>query len=432
MVFIEKFLWAIATVTLFASGLYFTFKLGFAQFRVKDMFKSFKKSNKDVGITPYETLTMTLGARIGVGSLAGIALAIHYGGVGSIFWIWISTIVCSTNAFSESVLGVLYRKRDNDDYVGGPSYYIESGMKKKILGKIYAIALIFAYVAGFLTVQSNTIVKSITEVYDYNPLSIAVFISVLTLVVIFKGLKRIAKFSSKIVPIMTVGYILICTYIIVLNLNQMPHIISLIISEAFRPSSMMVGIITPIIIGFQRGTFSNEAGLGTGAIASSAADTDSPTKQGFIQVFGIYIETLIISSMTAFVIMLSNYNNLVWSNINGIEITQTAFVYHLGPIGNYVIMLSILLFAFSTIITGYYYGESNLKFLFNKINSKGIFIFKIIVVAILLIGGIVSPGIIWSLADIFIVVLGLINVYALFSLRKDIINEYKYYKHNDK
>jgi AGCS family alanine or glycine:cation symporter len=326
----------------------------------------------------------------------------------------------------------MYRKKDNNEYVGGPSYYIEYGMKKKTLGKVYAIALIFAYIVGFLTVQSNTIVKSINEIYDYNPINIALIISGLTIIIIIKGLKRIANFSSKLVPFMTIWYILTCLYIVINNISQMPKVISVIVKGAFNPPSMALGFITPLIIGFQRGIFSNEAGLGTGAIASATTNTDSPTKQGFLQVFGIYIETLVLSSMTAFIIILSNYNMITWHNINGIEITQAAFTYHLGGIGNYVVMLAIFLFAFSTIITGYYYGESNLKFLFNKVSKRGLLLFKIAVVIILLIGGIASPKIIWLIADLFVVILGLINAYALFFLRREVINEYKYYKHHKK
>jgi AGCS family alanine or glycine:cation symporter len=231
---------------------------------------------------------------------------------------------------------------------------------------------------------------------------------------------------------MSIAYTLVCLYIVLLNINQLPNIITSIIVEAFHPSSMAIGIITPIIIGFQRGTFSNEAGLGTGAIASATANTDSPTKQGLIQVLGIYIETLILRSLTTFVIMLSNYKDITWNNINGIEITQAAFVYHLGDIGNYIVMITLFLFAFSTIITGYYYGESNLKYLFHKIGIKRLLLFKIVVIFILLLGGILSPRLIWLLADILIVGLGLINVYALFSLRKDVINEYKYYRYKKK
>lgn len=432
MIYFERIIWAIATITLVATGLYFTFKLKFVQFRFSEMVDSFKSSNADIGISPFKSLMMTLGARIGVGSLAGIALALYYGGAGTIFWIWISTFICSANAFSESLLGVLFRKKDKDNYVGGPSYYIENGMKNKLLGKIYAIALIFAYIVGFLTVQSNTIVKSITEVYHYNPVVISAIIAILAMIVIYKGLNSIASFSARLVPFMTICYTLVCFYIIFSNTNQLPSVISSIFSEAFNPTSISLGMITPIIIGFQRGTFSNEAGIGTGAIAAATANTDSPSKQGFIQVLGIYIETLVLSTITAFVIILSDYKDLIWKNINGIEITHNAFSFHLGAMGDYVVMFSIILFAFSTIITGYYYGESSLKFLLNKISRKGLMLFKIVVISILMLGGISSPTVIWLLADIFIVIIGIINVYSLFALRKTVINEYKYYRRKKK
>lgn len=427
MIYVEKVGWAIATVLLLSSGLYFTFKLKGVQFRFKDMFKSFTESNDDIGVSPFESLAISLGGRIGVGNLAGIALAIHYGGPGTIFWLCLSTVICSTNTFSESVLGVIYRKKEGKEYVGGPSYYINSGMKKKGLGLTYAVLLMFTYIGGFLSVQSNTIVKSIEQVYKVNPKYVSLGIAILTIMIIFKGLKGVAFFSAKVVPFMTIGYIFICLYIVILNGQLMPDIIKTIFIEAFNPTSASLGILTPIIIGVQRGIFSNESGIGTGAIASATANTDSPSKQGFIQTLSIYIETLVVCSLTAFVILLSNYNQTSWYNINGIEITQSAFNHHLGNIGIYVVMLSIFLFAFSSIITGYYYGESNLRFIFKKIGKKGTFVFRILVALILFVGGIASPKTIWAIADVLIVFLAIINVYAIISLKDDVTREYKSY-----
>ena len=427
MFIVERVLWAIATILFLSVGLYFTFKLRFSQFNLKEMLLGFKKDKSKEGITPFQSLMLTLGARIGVGSLAGMALALYYGGPGVIFWMWLSTLICAPNAFSESVLGVFYRKKEKNNYIGGPSYYISQGLNNPLLGKIYAILLIFTYILGFLTVQSNTIVKSITEVYNINPLIISISIMLLTLIIIYKGLNTIALISSKLVPFMTITYISICTYILIINIDLLPNIINIIIKESFNPTTIGIGFLIPLIIGMQRGIFSNEAGIGTGAIAAATSNTNNPNKQGFIQVFGIYIETLIISSLTVIVILLSDYKDIFWHNINGIELTQYAFSYHLGNIGNYIVMISIILFAFSTIITGYYYGESNLKYLFKNISNNKIFIFKIIVVFILLLGGVISPIIIWSIADIFIVILGIINVIVLFLLRKKIINIFKYY-----
>jgi AGCS family alanine or glycine:cation symporter len=260
--------------------------------------------------------------------------------------------------------------------------------------------------------------------YKFDALPIGIVLSIITLISIFKGLRKIADISSKLVPIMTIIYLALCTYIIFVNIDIIPSIFYEIIVQAFNPKSISMGFITPLIVGFQRGTFSNESGLGTGAIAS-ATSSSSPSKQGFIQVLGIFIETIIICTMTALVIILTNYNDVDWHNINGIEITQYAFVYHFGNLGSYILVFFIILFAFSTIITGYYYGESNLKFLIQNLSNKKTVFFKIFVCLIILIGSISSPIRIWQLADILIVFLGLINVYALFSLRNEVINEYK-------
>lgn len=425
MIFIEKIVWFIATIFLFVSGIYFTFKLNFVQLRFTKMIKALKEQNRGQGLSPFQSLTITLGARIGVGSLAGIALAIYYGGIGTIFWIWVSALFCSANAFAESVLGVLYRSRQKRSYVGGPAYYIEKGMNNKPLARIYALILLFAYIAGFLTVQINTMVKAVTEIYRFNNLILAGVIVLFVLYVIFKGLDGISKIATKLIPIMALGYILIGCYILCLEFDKIPFLIKSIIRGAFNIKASLIGFLTPLIIGFQRGTFSNEAGLGTGAIVSAASATKSPTNQGFIQVFGIHLETLVMATITAFLIILSNYTTYNLLDINGIELTQKAFAYHLGNSGYYIVMIIILLFAFSTIITGYYYGETNLKFLFNKLSLKGIILFKLIVGGLLFLGGILSPRFIWFWADVLIAIIGIINVYALFSLRKSVVKVVK-------
>lgn len=427
---INKLLWGLATAMLLGSGLYFTFKLRFIQFKFKDMIKALGENNKDKkGITSIESLAIALGARVGVGSLAGVALSIYLGGVGTIFWMWISGIISSTNAFAESVLGVRYRVNDGPHiYKGGPSYYIEKGLNKKWLARLYAVIIIFAYIFGFLTIQANTIVKSITESININPVIIAITIIFLTLFIIMKGVKSIARVSSKLVPFKIISYFLISLFIVLMHIDKIPSIFSAIISSAFNIKAMGFGFITPLIIGIQRGIFSNEAGIGSGAIASATANTDSPSKQGLIQIFGVYITTIIICTMTALVIISSNYQELVFNNVNGIEITQGAFQYHTGSFGEYIVMAAVILFTFSTIISGYYYGESSLKFLYKNIGSKMITIFKVFVIALLFIGSLISATVIWSIVDIFVVFMAIINIYALLMLRKDVVDEYQYYK----
>jgi AGCS family alanine or glycine:cation symporter len=426
----EKILWGIATVVLLGSGFYFTIKLKFIQFRFKDILFNLTRKNNNKGITPLETLNIALASRIGVGSLAGVSLAIYYGGIGSIFWMWVSAIICSANAFCESVLGSKYQKKDKDDiYTGGPSYYIEGGLGNKPLALIYAIIVTLAYIVGFLTIQANTIVKSITEVYNIKPYIIALIIIILLFLIIVRGVKGIAKATSKIVPIMSISYIFITLFIVISNIKIMPSILINIVENAFNFKSVIIGFIPTLIIGIQRGLFSNEAGIGSGAIAAATTNVDSSVRIGYVQMIGVYFTTLVICTLTALVVISSNYEELSLLDVNGIEITQNAFHYHIGVLGHYVVMSAIVLFAFSTIITGYFYGESNLKYIFNKLTNKGIYVFKLLVLIILLMGSITSPTIIWNIVDNFVLLMALINIYALIMLRHEIFAEYQYYKY---
>ena len=379
------------------------------------------KKETDEGISPFQTLCISLASRIGVGSLSGMAFAIYIGGLGSIFWIWVSTLICASNTLSESILSIKYRKKlGNNMYEGGPFYYISMGLKKKYLAIVYALIFVFAYIFGFLTIQSNTISKIVTEIVPVNGFVIGMVVVVMTSLIIFKGVKEIASVVSKLVPFMAILYICTCLFIIFGNISRLGNIIKLIISSAFNPRSFLTGFI----VGTTKSIFSTEAGLGTGAIASSASSSTNEVEQGLIQVFGIHFDTFVVSTLTIFVILLSPYNILNLSNINGIEITKYAFNYHLGTFGGLILTISIILFAFSTIIGGYYYGEIALKFLIKDLNTK---LFKIIVLVLLLISTVISPTIIWNLIDKSIVILAIINTISLVMMRKEIFNIVKKY-----
>lgn len=424
---LNKILWAVATTLIIYSGIYFTIKFKGIQFRFKDIFKSLKNVNKNTdGITPFQTLSMALAGRIGVGSLAGVALSIYVGGIGTILWMWLTAFLCAPNAFSETVLGIIYHKKDEGNvYVGGPSYYIGDGLKKKNLAIIYAILIIVTYVFGFLSIQSNTITKSITNVVDINPIIIGIIITLITAFVIFSGTKGIAKFTSKLVPVMSLIFILVSLFIIITNITRIPMILFQIIKEAFNFKALGMGVLSSFIIGIQRGVFSNEAGIGTGAIAASASNDNNAVKQGFIQTIGVYFTTLVICTITALVIALSDYSSLSLTDINGIEITNYAFTAFAGKIGSLTVIISIILFAFSTIIAGYYYGESNLKYIVK--NNKYSFILKIITLLILLFSSIMSANFLWNFVDIFVAILGIINIISLFLLKKDVLKKVKDY-----
>lgn len=414
---IDSILWSIATILMVYSGIYFTYKLKFVQFNFKEMFKNIIKK-EDNSISPFESLMMVLGGRIGVGSIAGIALAIYLGGIGSIFWMWIIGFISAANSFSETTLGVKYQEKDKNLYKGGPSYYIKNGLNNKKLGKFYALIIVISQVFGFLSIQANTITNSI----NINPIISGLVITLVSFIIINKSTKQLFKISSKLVPIMTLIYIIASIFIIICNIDQIPNLLKSIISEAFNFKSLGFGVLSSFIVGIQRGIFSNEAGLGTGAIAASTVKTAFPVSQGYVQILGIYITTFLICTATALVILTSNINFL-GNNLNGIEITQNAFIYHLGNVGNVIVIISIVLFAFSTILAGFYDAESNLKYLTNKTSYL-----KLIICFVLFISSIIPAKTIWEIVNILTALLAITNIYALIKLKKDIIFELRRYK----
>ncbi len=413
----DSVLWAISTVLMVYSGIYFTYKLKFVQFNFKEMFKNIIKK-EDNTISPFESLMMVLGGRIGVGSIAGIALAIYLGGIGSIFWMWIIGFISAANSFAETTLGVKYQEKDNNLYKGGPSYYIKNGLNNKKLGRLYAFIIVISQVFGFLSIQANTITNSI----NINPIISGLIITLISFIIINKSTKQLFKISSKLVPIMTLIYILASIFIIINNIDQIPNLFKSIIFEAFNFKALGFGVLSSFIVGIQRGIFSNEAGLGTGAIAASTVKTKFPTNQGYVQILGIYITTFLVCTATSLVILTSDINFL-GNNLNGIEMTQNAFIYHLGNIGNIIVIISIILFAFSTILSGFYDAESNLKYLTNKTDYL-----KIVICVVLFVSSIIPAKTIWEIVNILTAILAIINIYAIIKLKKDVIFELRRYK----
>ena len=417
--------WGIATLFLIVCGLYFTFKLGFVQLNFKEIFKSLKPSHSNKkSISPFKTLTLALAARIGVGSLAGIALGIYKGGVGVVFWIWLSSFITLPNSFVESTLAVMFHERDGDYYIGGPAYYINKGLGLRKMSYVYAAIIFLCYIGGFLAVQSNTIATSVKTYLDISPYITGLIVAGISYLIISKGLKRIANFTSFLVPLMGLAYMVVAIVIIVIKIDMIPGILSNIFHEAFNFKAFGWGIISSIIIGVQRGIFSSEAGMGTGAVASGTSDTDYPCKQGYIQMLGVYFTTFIICTSTVFVILTSKININSFTNPNGIEITLNALNNHMGNFGTTMLIFAILSFAFSTIISGYYYGESNLKYLDKKTNKRSINLLNIVVVLILFYGAIASPNFLWNTVDIGAGLLAIINCFSIFMLRHKVKEEY--------
>lgn len=426
---INSIIWSISTVMLVLSGLYFAFKLDFLHLKLRKLFKVLKKGDKDSsGISPISSLMVSLGACIGVGSLAGIALSIYKGGVGTIFWILLSCIIVAPNSLVENTLAVVYHEKSGKDYLGGPAYYIKKGLGKKKLSYLYASLIIITYIFGFLTIQSNTIAKSLTTIFNIPNIIIGVIVGLLSFLIIFKGIKGISKFSNIFIPATSLIYLLMALLVVIKNISLLPSLIINIITSAFNFKALGWGMFSVIIIGVQRGIFSNEAGLGTASIASGSSNTKDAIKQGMISTLGVYFVTFVVCLGTALIILTSNYNPINYVDVNGIEITRDALSYHLGIVGDILLYICIIAFSFSTIVSGYYYGESNLKFIFKNISPTYILGLKIITCFLLVLGSFISPTFLWNLVDILAGILAIINIYAIFSLRRDIIEEYLVYK----
>ena len=404
---------------IFLCGIYYCFKLNFIHLNFKKMFSAIKeKSNKKDSISSFQSLTMALAGRIGVGSLAGIALAIYLGGSGVLFWIWLTSFLCATNTYVESILAVIFRKKDSGNiYRGGPFYYIKDGLGNKTLAIIYAIIILISYIGGFLTIQVNTISKCINSLFECNPLFIGIVIAILAGTTILGGVKKIAHTTSKLVPIMTALYFSICTFILIKNFAILPKTLITIVDSAFNFKTFGTGILSTLLIGMQKGIFSSEVGLGTGSIVAVTADTKTPSINGLVQTFGIHVENLLFATITVLVICMSNYQDILLSDPNGIEITLYAFKYHIGNIGPLFVTITIALFGISTILTGYYYGESSLKFIKNT-NNLDIFFLKTFTLLVLILGSITSSNLLWSIVDIMVGIIAIINIYSIFKLRK--------------
>lgn len=401
-------------------GLYFTFKTKFVQFRnIKEMFRLLgdgakSKDSKDT-ISSFQAFCISTASRVGTGNLAGVATAIAIGGPGAIFWMWLIALIGSASAFIESTLAQIYKEKDGSNFIGGPAYYMEKGLKKRWMGVIFAILITISFGLVFNSVQSNTIALSLNSSFGFNTKIIGLILTILTIIIIFGGVKRIADVSSVLVPIMAIAYILVALFIVLKNFTAIPSVLSLIFENAFGINQVVGGSIGAALMqGIKRGLFSNEAGMGSAPNAAATATVSHPVNQGFIQTLGVFTDTLIICSCTAFIVLLSGVP--LDGSIKGIELTQLAVSSQVGSWGNTFISLCILLFAFSSIVGNYYYGEANIQFITNK--KIYLSIYRISVALMVFFGSLVSMDIVWNLADVFMGLMAVINLIAIVLLSK--------------
>ncbi|WP_317310373.1 alanine/glycine:cation symporter family protein [Clostridium thermobutyricum] len=433
----NDFLWTyILIAMLLALGLYFSIKTNFVQFRyIKEMFRllgdGIGNKNKKGSISSFQAFCISTASRVGTGNLAGIAIAIAAGGPGAIFWMWIIALLGSASSFIESTLAQIYKEKDIDGtFKGGPAYYMEKGLNKKWMGVLFSILITISFGLVFNAVQANTITASFHEAFNVNEIVVAIILSIITLFVIFGGVHRVAKVSEVIVPVMAVAYILVALFIILINFSKLPETIALIFENAFGFKQFTGGTLGGIIlIGVKRGLFSNEAGMGSAPNAAATASVSHPVKQGLIQTLGVFTDTLIICSCTAFIILLSGVD-YTSGGVEGIQLTQRALSAQVGSWGNIFIAICILLFAFSSIVGNYYYGESNISFLTSK--KRYIFLYRIFVVFMVFSGCLAKVSIVWNLADVFMGFMAIVNLIAIFLLSKIAFSALKDYTEQKK
>lgn len=391
-----------------------------------DNSSSDKKNQKRV--SSFEAFTVSLASRVGTGNLAGVATAIVIGGPGAIFWMWVMALIGSVNTFIECTLAQLFKTRGEDSFIGGPAYYITKGLHKRWFACIFAVAIIGQFGLTNNMVQANTISSAFSQAFGFSPTVMAIALTTLTIIVVFGGIQRIAKVCSVIVPIMALGYLTIAIWVIISNVTMIPDVLRLIIKSAFGLDQAVGGTIgTAITMGFKRGIFSNEAGEGSAPNAAATAHVSHPVKQGLIQTLGVFTDTLIVCSCTAFIILCSGLYNC---GENGIELTQVALSAHIGEVGKTIIAVAILFFAFSSVIGNYYYGECNVAFLCNgkRYTKAAIHGYRVILGVIIFLGSLMTIDIVWALVDFFMVIMTSCNLIAIMLLGKyaiRLLNDYQ-------
>ena len=426
-------LWGqILVYLLIGTGVYFTVRLGFIQFRhflhTFTVMRSSRKSDNE-GISSFQALSTSLAARVGTGNLAGVAIAITVGGPGAIFWMWLIAILGMATSFAESTLAQAYKVHDEDgNFRGGPAYYMERGLNARWMGSLFAIFLIIAFGLVFNAVQANSITAALHESFQFDKVMITIVLVVVSGLAIFTGIRGIAKIAEKIVPSMAFAYLLVAAFVVIMNISEIPAIFKLIIDSAFGWQEAAGGAFGAMVMtGIQRGLFSNEAGMGSAANAAATASPypAHPASQGYVQMLGVFIDTIVICTATASIILLSGGLES-FTGMGGIEITQRALDSQVGDWGGQFVAIALLFFAFTSLIANYSYAETNLVFLMHK-NTRGVIFLRIAVLGMIIFGALQSNDVIWALADVSMGLMAIVNLVAILLLSNEVVKLAKDY-----
>ncbi|MGL5398737.1 MAG: alanine/glycine:cation symporter family protein, partial [Plesiomonas shigelloides] len=417
--FVNDLLWgSVLIYFLLGAGLFFTLRLGFLQIRhFGHMFSILRRSRRsdDSGISSFQALCTSLAARVGTGNLAGVAVALTLGGPGAIFWMWVVAFIGMATAFVESTLAQLYKTKDDQgNYRGGPAYYMEKGLGMRRMGVLFSIFLIIAFGLVFNAVQSNSIAQAMHVAFGVPQLGVGIGLVVLTAVIIFGGVRTIARVAELIVPVMALVYLLLALYVVGINISKLPDVIALIVKSAFGWQEAAAGTLAytisqAMINGVKRGLFSNEAGMGSAPNAAAAASPypPHPASQGYVQMLGVFMDTIVICTATAAIILTSGTLE-TGQGMSGIDLTQRALSTAVGDWGAIFIAVAVFFFAFTSIIANYAYAETNLVFLEHN-GNKRLLMFRGMVLGMVIFGAVAELPIVWAMADISMGLMALTN-----------------------
>ncbi len=420
--FINDLLWTyILIALLLGCAVWFTLKTRFVQFRmIKEMIRLLRDSankgnTEEKHISSFQAFAISIASRVGTGNLAGVATAIAVGGPGAVFWMWVIALFGASSAFVESTLAQLYKVKGKDSFIGGPAFYMRKGLKQRWMGTLFAVLITITFGFAFNSVQSNTLCAAFEGAFGFDHVIVGSIITVFTLIIIFGGVQRIAKVTSIIVPVMALGYIALALIIVLLNIQELPGVIEQIISHAFGwEQALGGGVGMALMQGIKRGLFSNEAGMGSAPNVAATAHVTHPVKQGLIQTLGVFTDTLIICTCTAFIILFSGAP--LDGSANGVQLTQYALRNEIGAVGGIFVAVALFFFAFSSILGNYYYGEANIRYLTRRkwiLNS-----YRILVGGMVLFGALATLDLAWSFADITMGLMALCNLIAISLLGK--------------
>lgn len=420
---VNNVLWSYILISmLLGCAIWFSYKTRFVQFRlIGEMVRllgdsAAKGKHKEKHISSFQAFAVSLASRVGTGNLAGVATAIAIGGPGAVFWMWIIALLGASSAFVESTLAQLYKIRGKDSFIGGPAYYMKNGLGMRWMGILFAVLISITFGFAFNSVQSNTICAAWERAFGIDHVVIGVILTIGTLGIIFGGIHRIASVSSIIVPVMALGYIALALGIVLYNIKELPAVLELIVSHAFGWEQVAGGGVGAALMqGIKRGLFSNEAGMGSAPNVAATASVTHPVKQGLIQTLGVFTDTLIICTCTAFIILFSGAP--LDGSVNGIQLTQDALHNEIGSSGRIFVAIAILLFAFSSIIGNYYYGEANIRFITPR--RWVLFLYRVLVGGMVMFGALASLDLAWSLADITMAFMTICNLIAISLLSRE-------------